>query len=296
MILSRYSYVSAALRDPRFDIPGGSPAEADHRAMREQALELYAPARWRANFSAEAEKLAEGLEGEVELVRDFVQPWAFGVAALVTGVPKEFVPVLLPFAQAVFDAGAAPDDATLAGHSSGATARLAGAYSAREAPLHVQAFVALTISLPAFMGNAFLALLDNPVQQAFVREKTAVDELLRFAGPSLIQRRVARERFQLLDLTVNARQRVELRLAEANHDGEEFPDPDRLDLRRSAAGHVALGAGAHACVGGPLIRAATTAMFDSVADRLLPRLELLGAEPYGGPAIRGHRVRVLVKT
>jgi cytochrome P450 len=295
VILSRYRHVFTALRDSRLDIPGGSAVETDHRALRERALELYAPARWREECAAHALQLAEGLAGDLELVRDFANPWAYRLASAVTGLAAESIPALIPFAQAVFDAGASPGDPDAALLSANAAARLAGAFSSpADAPLHLQAFVALTVSLPAFLGNAFLALLRNPGEFGWVSEKTAVDELLRFAGPSVIQRRIARETFELLDLNLNAGQRVELRLAEANRDPREFPDPDRLDLRRLAAGHLAFGGGPHACVGAPLIRSAAAAILDAVAGRL-PNFQLLSAERYGGPSIAGHRVRVHVE-
>jgi cytochrome P450 len=285
MILSRYRLVAAALRDPRLDIPGGSA----HSDMRILARELYAPARWRAEIASHAAGLAQQLEADVELVRDFAEPLACAVAALATGLQPSSVPVLVPAAQAVFDAGASPDDPVLRDLAAQATARLASYFAPREAALHVQAFVALAVSLPAFVGNALAALLENPDEQRSMREPTAVEELLRFAGPSLMQRRVSRERFELLGLTIPLNQRVELRLAEANRDPDEFADPDRLDLRRQAAGHLAFGGGAHSCVGSPLIRTATAVMLDCLADPI-SRFRLIRTEAYGGPAIRGHRV------
>ena len=43
-------------------------------------------------------------------------------------------------------------------------------------------------------------------------------------------------------------------LAAANHDEQEFPDPDRLDLIREPNRHLAFGQGMHYCLGAPLAR------------------------------------------
>jgi cytochrome P450 PksS len=43
-------------------------------------------------------------------------------------------------------------------------------------------------------------------------------------------------------------------LASANRDGQQFPDPDRLDLAREPNRHVSFGLGQHYCVGAPLAR------------------------------------------
>ncbi|MEJ3656627.1 cytochrome P450 [Actinomycetes bacterium KLBMP 9759] len=40
----------------------------------------------------------------------------------------------------------------------------------------------------------------------------------------------------------------------ANRDPEAFPDPDVLDIHRSARNHVAFGFGVHQCLGQPLAR------------------------------------------
>lgn len=59
----------------------------------------------------------------------------------------------------------------------------------------------------------------------------------------------------------------------ANRDPERFPDPDRLDVRRGAQGHVAFGSGIHYCIGAALARAegeiALGAIFDRMPDLAL---------------------------
>lgn len=284
MILNRYREVASALRDPGLEPIGGFAGESAHREMREQARRLYSTERissWRAAFTASAAHLADALPGgELELVTAWAEPWSLEVAALSTGLHPNEARHLIQAAHIVFNAGSSPDDEFLQRQSRPATIDLASSFPAFEAALHTQAFVALAVSLPAFLGNAWLALLENRNQWEWLGERTAIDELLRFAGPSLRQYRT------------RGGERIELRLAEANRDSEEFADPNRLDLRRTnASGHLAFGGGPHACAGGQLIRTAAAAIMPVFAKRFA-NTRLLRSEPYGGDAIRGHRVYV----
>jgi len=283
MVLYRYRDVAHALRDPQMQIVSGSVDPSAHRAMREHSRHLYSLEKiegWRPAFTTTARGFASSLQGEIELVRDFAEPWSLSVAGLVTGTldPRG----LAQAAQSIFAAGASPDDEALRISSHQATVQLSSRFSPADAALHTQAFVALAVSLPAFLGNAWLALLENPAQFEWIAEPTAIDELLRFAGPSLRQLRTGADG-----------ERVELRLAEANRDPDQFEHPDQLNLRRrDAATHLAFGGGPYACVGGPLVKAAASAVLPIFAERFR-EARLIRSEPYGGSAIRGHRVYVI---
>ena len=281
MVLKRYRDVAAALRDPQMCIVGGAVDDGAHRRMREDARRLYSfekIAEWRPAFAKCAHELAASISGEVELVSGFAEPWSLNVAAIVTDLDPAAARALIPAARIVFQAGAAPGEAI---DARVATARLASRFPPSIAALHTQAFVALAVSLPAFLGNAWLALLQNRAEFEWIAGKNATDELLRFAGPSLMQARI------------RAGERVELILADANRDPDEFPDPDRLDLRRkNSSSHLAFGGGPHACVGGPLVKAAVAAILPVFAERFHEG-RLIRFEPYGGQAIRGHRVYVI---
>jgi cytochrome P450 len=54
----------------------------------------------------------------------------------------------------------------------------------------------------------------------------------------------------------------------ANRDEREYPDPDRFDVRRSPANHLAFGTGPHVCVGVYLARMEMTALFTALARRV----------------------------
>ncbi|MEW1777887.1 cytochrome P450 [Streptomyces sp. NPDC086777] len=129
------------------------------------------------------------------------------------------------------------------------------------------------------IGNATLALLENPGQLAALRADPellgpAVEELARYDGPApLAIRRFPTEDVVIGGVTVPAGETVLLSLAAAHRDPRRFPEPDRLDLGRDATGHLALGHGIHYCLGAPLARLETEIALGALLERF-PRLEL----------------------
>jgi cytochrome P450 len=143
------------------------------------------------------------------------------------------------------------------------------------------------------IGNGMLALFENPDEMARVRDDpkllpSAVDELLRCAGPVLTTRRVARADVEVGGQKIARGEVVVTTVAAANRDPRKYADPDRLDVSRSAADHVAFGDGIHFCLGAPLARAEGEIAIGSLLRRF-PRLRLLDEEPAwgGSSAIRG---------
>lgn len=107
------------------------------------------------------------------------------------------------------------------------------------------------------IGNGLLALLRNPDQLQLLRDDpaligTAVAELLRYDGTVQMTSRSAREDLQIGERQIRAGDYVVTILGAANRDPAQFPDPDRLDIRRQENRHVAFGHGIHYCVGAPL--------------------------------------------
>ncbi|GGL07413.1 cytochrome P450 [Sphaerisporangium melleum] len=103
-------------------------------------------------------------------------------------------------------------------------------------------------------------LLTNPEQLAALRADPSlidgtVEELLRYLtivhlGPV----RTALEDVEVEGHVIRAGQAVTLSLPAANRDPERFENPDRLDITRQAAGHLAFGHGIHQCLGQQLAR------------------------------------------
>ena len=109
------------------------------------------------------------------------------------------------------------------------------------------------------LANGLLSLAQFPGEAAKLRASpdiaaAAVEELLRFEGPSGAQVRVVSRAHALRGKDLKEGERVFVMLNAANRDPQAFPDPDRLDLNRDDVPHLAFGFGMHICLGFPLAR------------------------------------------
>ncbi|MEU0236285.1 cytochrome P450 [Nocardiopsis sp. NPDC006198] len=133
----------------------------------------------------------------------------------------------------------------------------------------------------SMISLATLALLRNPEQLDALRTtddpKTvarAVEELLRYL--TIVHtgvRRIALEDIEVGGEVIRAGDGVIFDVAAANWDAEEFPEPERLDLSRSARQHHAFGYGAHQCLGQTLARVELQVVFSTLYRRI-PTLRL----------------------
>ncbi|HUB81579.1 MAG TPA: cytochrome P450 [Bryobacteraceae bacterium] len=276
-IVSRYRDVAAALREPllipalaRSATPAvavNPEAHADFRARSLRALSSSAMAEWEQRFALAANRLADALPaGEpVDLVERYARPLSLEIAGIAANLSAEECARLAPHARAVFDSACEPYEDVLAAAQWKAIVALTGAFRGSP-PWTMQMFIALAHSLPAFLGNAWLALAEQPVEIAVF--STAMDELLRFAGPAKAQFRQAGADLAMGDCTIAREQRVILRLDIANRDPDEFPDPHTLRFDRGPA-HLALGGGIHGCVGALLVKSAAASAIETLRDRYL---------------------------
>src|SRR6266550_4497131 len=140
------------------------------------------------------------------------------------------------------------------------------------------------------LGNGVLALLGHRGQWRLLREEpgilpSAVMELLRFNSPVQLSNRLATSDFELAGKAIKRGDSLATMLGAANRDPDAFPDPDRLDLRRSTTSQLAFGQGIHACIGMALARAEGEIAFGRLTARF-PGLHLpAGSQPGYQPSI-----------
>jgi cytochrome P450 len=136
------------------------------------------------------------------------------------------------------------------------------------------------------------ALATSPDEWQALREdpslaRAVVEETLRHASPVQTFFRTTTRAADVAGTIIPPGEKVLLFLGAANRDPRAWPDPDRFDIRRRAAGHVGLGSGIHACVGAALARLEGELLLTAMA-RQLTSLELAGpVRPYLNNTIKG---------
>ena len=109
------------------------------------------------------------------------------------------------------------------------------------------------------LGNAVHALLDHPDQLQRLQDdpaliNSAVEEFLRYDGPSNAIARVVKVEHQIGGKTLRAGDRVFGFANAANRDPRAFDTPQALDIGRTPNRHLTFGFGTHFCLGAPLAR------------------------------------------
>jgi cytochrome P450 len=123
------------------------------------------------------------------------------------------------------------------------------------------------------LAAGLLLLIQHPEIERELRRdpglvRNFVEEALRLESPSQGFFRFALADSELHGVAIPKGSMVHLRFGAANRDPEQFPDPDRLDLRRPNPGaHLAFGQGMHHCLGAPLARLELGLAFRTLLDR-----------------------------
>ena len=109
------------------------------------------------------------------------------------------------------------------------------------------------------LTNGILALLTNEAEFDKLKNdpslmSTAIEEFLRYDGPSKAMIRIAKEDVRIGDKTIREGDRLLLVQAAANRDPEKFSNPNQLDITRHPNPHLGFGRGIHYCLGAPLAR------------------------------------------
>jgi len=122
------------------------------------------------------------------------------------------------------------------------------------------------------LANGLLALMRFPDQLALLQRElslapAAVEELLRYDGPSGAQVRLVKVPHTLHGKELKAGDRLFIMLNSANRDPRAYAEPDRLDLTRDGVAHLTFGYGIHLCLGFALARVEGQVAFPRVLAR-----------------------------
>jgi cytochrome P450 len=265
-VLTRYADVMAVLREPGLwpasAIRNSSrkiPDQTAQQRLRSETQQAFSSARlaqWQTQLRIPARELLDGLpvEGPIEVVSQFIQPWCLVAAATVTGAKAEDLDRLLALSRQVSDSAAEPLDEMLQTAASTANLELTRYLSEAAVPMAGPVFVALSRTLACVLANGYLAVLDDigTVNQS---APSIVDEILRLAGIPAILYRYAPQQVVLGDLQIAAGERIALAIALANR------DPAR------GSAQLSLGFGNHSCTGAALIRMAVAVAVDALLER-----------------------------
>jgi hypothetical protein len=133
------------------------------------------------------------------------------------------------------------------------------------------------------IGNGLIALLRHPAEQARLTRDpelaaSAVEEMLRFDGPTQAMTRIALEETEIGGVPIRRGDRVFALLNAANRDPAVFSEPDRFDAGRGDTRHISFGIGGHFCLGAPLARLEGRIAIARLVERL-PELRLAEPDP-----------------
>lgn len=250
-------------------------------------------------YTAEAlDRMAAG-GSPADLVTSFAVPVPALVICELLGVPAEDRHAIQAATAVMNDLESTPERAveavmSITGTVRGLLARLRAGPAATEDGLLAHAVAAGDLSdeeltnlgmvllatghLPtsSMLALGTFVLLTDPGERARLAAgpelaERAVEELLRYL--SILQfdvRRTALADVEIDGQVIAKGETVVLALPVANRDPARFPDPDTLNLERSAVGHLAFGHGVHQCLGQHLARAelriALTALLERFPD------------------------------
>ncbi|QNA82654.1 cytochrome P450 [Sphingomonas sp. So64.6b] len=273
---------AAVWRRPSLILENDPPDHGRYRKIMASVLTGETLTRIRAQFAETADALAAALvaQGEFDAAKDYAQIFPFIVVPTMLGLPEEHREAMLTYSELNFNAmgpdnlllkqsreKAAPIMEVVVEHcrrerlsDDGLGARIYAACAQAgidedDAAVLVRTFFSASMDTTMNgIGFAIQSLAQHPEQWALVRRdlslvKAAFDESLRHRSPSPYIGRTTTCDVEIEGVTIPAESKVLLLVGAANRDPRRFDDPDRFDLRRNSAGHVAFGVGIHACIG-----------------------------------------------
>ncbi len=155
----------------------------------------------------------------------------------------------------------------------------------------------------AAISSGLLLLMRDPQALAAVRSDRELlhnlaEEILRLESPAQgMFRRVMRDTV-LGGVALRKDEILSLRFGAANRDESQFPEAERINLRRHQPGkHLALGIGRHHCIGAQLARQELISAFGGLLDQYKSFTATPGhAPPSYTPSFFGRNIRELYVT
>ena len=130
------------------------------------------------------------------------------------------------------------------------------------------------------MASGIRILLENRDQwQALCDDPdlipNAVEEILRYEGSIFNWRRITTKEVEIRGVRIPEGANILLVTGSGSHDSDQFPDGENFDVRRSnAKKQLALGHGAHFCMGAPLARLEMRIVLEELTKRI-PQMQLV---------------------
>lgn len=277
------------------------PAHDEARSALNKALATSVLRSLRETFLASARDLVDAAlrEETCDGVADLAQAYPLKVFPAALGMRPDYVDMLLPFGDMVFNSFGPPNERfqessrraaevfprieaeALREHLSpdGFGMRIyecadRGEISQDVAHKLVRALLTAGVDTTVnALGAALYCFARFPDQWAKLRAnpglaRQAFEEAIRLESPVQTFFRTVTEQTTLAGVQLKEGQKVLMFLGAANRDPRHWDRPEEFDIERRAVGHVGLGAGPHMCVGQGLARLEAECLLTVLAERV----------------------------
>lgn len=288
------------------------------RAVAARVFTATASERWEPVIAAAAERLLDGLDGTpVDLGDAYARRLPVMVLGELLGIPERERAGVLERSHEIIGLARAPERGTAAAQAldrlfaplvgsrrrapgDDVLSRLLATTSHGQGLSDAELVAFLRILIPAavdppadMLGNLLVALLGVPARWARVvgdrrLVPAAIDEALRWEAPIVFVVRQPTQAVALGDVTIPAGVDCAVVIGSANRDERHWVEPDRFDLDRPPAPHLAFAHGRHFCLGRSLAEQIGRIGLRTLCERL-PRLRL--SAEHRSPTIRGAAFR-----
>ncbi|ALJ18880.1 cytochrome P450 [Microbacterium sp. No. 7] len=300
--------------------------EPAHSEIRGAVREAFTPRKvneMREEIQAIVDELLDraAARGELDLVPDFSYPLPLRVVSALLGAPQERMADMREWSDQIaiavgtnfsnIDAAHAAmesfrelvRDMVAARRASGDASGIFGALVLPEgdAAISDDQIVSMCVLLlfaghettTNLIGNALLALFENPDQLQRLREDPAlirgtIEEILRYNNAVQVAHRTAIADTDILGFPVKKGETVRVLFGAANRDESVFDDAERFDIaRKTSTRHLGMGYGIHSCLGIWLAKLEVDIALTTLLDRF-PDLRLDASEVAWNPVLTLH--------